>query len=1108
MMIADSPILLTLRRYGLALLVLALGVALSWLAARYVDRQAENTARTRLQLHAKDAREAIVDRLARNIEILRGARGLFAASTEVTRHEWRHYIESLNLMRFPGVQGVGFIRYVPAAAKVAFEREMRRDMEGAGKSEFAVFPPGHRDDYYPVTYFESAGTELNTLGLDHGGYAIGREAIERARDSGQAAASGRLISIIDQGLPPRFMILLPVYRNGAALTTVEERRRALSGFVFARFRIAQLLGHAIPTSSLQELQFQIFDGGVQGQETTVPMRESLLYDPDEAAAAAPVGDVPPGRVAGSLPLEVAGRVWMLHFVDRAEAPLAGPDRSAWTVLVGGGLLSLAAATIMLMLAVGRSRVETEVRRQKSLMAQVLDILPINIFLKDRDARFVMINEECARLFGCTKEEAVGKDDFDVFPPDVARKLRAYDDAVRAAGGVVMREETLARGGAEVMALAGKTMIKLADSDEPLLLGFSIDITERKKMENALRESEERFRGILDNTTAVIYIKDLEGRFQLINRRYEELFHTTAAAMSGKTDYDIFPRELADAYRLNDKQVLAGGKAVEFEEHAQHDDGLHSYVSVKFPLFDAAGAACAVCGISTDITERLQLERQAAEVRGNQLSRALMNAVGEGVIGVDLEHRVVFANPKAQELLGISEAKMLGRQLDEIVCAVTAAGDHLTDATCPAWSRIAAGHPFQSDDWLFTRHDGSLFPVDLSIEPVFDGGRHSGAVLSFQDIARRKHAEAALATVERQQKAFLNNLPELAWLKDKDSRYILMNEVCARGCGVPLEQIPGKSDLDLWPRELAELYRADDRAVMASGERKRIEEPFEGKDGRRIWIETIKSPIYDAQGQVVGTVGTARDVTQRKHDEAELKRHIAELARMNAELDEFSYVASHDLQEPLRKLMSFSDWLRRDLGDDLPERAAKDLDFIVDAAHRMQSLVQDLLALSRAGKTSMVHECVSLDDAVDRALDALAVRVQETGALIERERLPEVWGDPSLLTQLYQNLICNALKFVDGATPQVRLTAARVDGGWVFGVKDNGIGIRPQHAEHIFQPFKRLHGRGEYEGSGIGLAVCRKVVERHRGRLWVESEEGRGAHFKFVLAARAACGAEE
>ena len=382
------------------------------------------------------------------------------------------------------------------------------------------------------------------------------------------------------------------------------------------------------------------------------------------------------------------------------------------------------------------------------------------------------------------------------------------------------------------------------------------------------------------------------------------------------------------------------------------------------------------------------------------------------------------------------------------------------------------------------------------------------MLSFQDIARRKHAEAALANVERQQKAFLNNLPELAWLKDKDSRYILMNEVSARACGVPLEDVRGKTDFDLWPHELAELYRADDRAVMASGERKRIEEPFEGKDGRRIWIETIKSPIYDVQGQVVGTVGTARDVTQRKRDEAELKRHIAELARMNAELDEFSYVASHDLQEPLRKLMSFSDWLRRDLGDDLPERAAKDLDFIVDAAHRMQSLVQDLLALSRAGKTSMVHECVSLDDAVDRALDVLAVRVQESGALIERERLPEVWGDPSLLTQLYQNLICNALKFVDGATPQVRLTAARVDGGWVFGVKDNGIGIRPEHAEQIFQPFKRLHGRGEYEGSGIGLAVCRKVVERHRGRLWVESEEGLGAHFKFVLAARAACGAEE
>ena len=1092
--------LAALRQSPLALMMLALGVGLSFGAWHYVGNQTEQKARVQFYLHAGDARDAIVQRVNMHLEILRGARGLFAASTAVTRAEWRDYVAALELARFPGVQGLGFIRYVPAADKEDFERRARRDtsLRPAGHPDFAIFPAGARDDYYPVEYFEAQAPELKVEGLDHGAYPIGREALERARDLGLPAASSRLISVIDQGQKPRFLMVLPVYRNGMPTASVAERRAALHGFVYARFKVEELLNNAIGATLLQELDFEIFDGGLKDAGVAVPDRERLLYDSDDEAVPRALRTDSPPRFSDSLRIEVAGRDWMLHFANLPGATLWADASTQWIVLLWGLLCTYAAVTIVLILSTGRKRVEEEVLRQKSLFAQILDILPINVFIKDQDGRFVMVNAECARLLGLAKEDVAGKSDFDVFPPEVARALRAYDTDVRAADGLVMREEKLVSGGKELFALAGKTMITLAGNAQPLLLGFSIDISERKKMEQSLLESEERFRSILDNATAVIYIKDLEGRFILINRQYEKLFHTSNADMLGKTDYDIFPKELADAYRENDRRVLAGRKAVEFEEQAQQDDGLHTYVSVKFPLFGVSGEPYALCGISTDISERLQLEREAAEVRGNQLSRTLIDAVGEGVIGVDLLHRVVFANPKAQELLGMGEAKMLGWKLDDVVRVVTAEGCHLTDDTCPAWAAVAAGHPFRSDDWRFTRNDGNLFPVQMSIEPVYDGGKHSGAVLSFQDITWRKGVEAALAEVERQQKAFLENLPELAWLKDKDSRFILVNEATAKACGVPLEEIRGKTDLDFWPTDLAERYRADDREIMASGRRKRVEEPFEGQDGTRIWIETIKSPVYDEKGRVIGTVGTARDITQRKHDEAELKRHIAELARMNAELDEFSYIASHDLQEPLRKMISFSDWLRRDLGDDLSERAAKDLSFIMDAAGRMQALVQDLLALSRTGKTSMVHEWVKLDEAADRALDALALRIAETGATIARDPLPEVWGDPSLLAQLYQNLVGNALKFVGAAPPHIHLTTEPLDGEWVFGVRDNGIGIKPEYAEQIFLPFKRLHGRGEYEGSGIGLAVCRKVVERHHGRIWVESAEGQGAHFKFVL----------
>ncbi len=1099
-----QKILAVLRRSPLAIVVLILGLGLTLAGWQYAAAKVDQVAHQQFLLHSDDAKAEILQRINTHIEILRGAHGLFAASEHITRSEWARFVEALDLRRYPGIQGMGFIRYVTGPERRSFERMVRGDnsVEPGGYPGFAIFPQGERDDYYPVTYFESLEPGLKVLGLDHGAYSVGREALERARDTGLPIASARLESVVDHTGKPRFMIVLPVYRNGQPHATVPERRSALLGFIYARFRMDELLNHTLGATLLQELHFEVYDGGLKGAGLAAPQIERLFYDEDgESVPHALRADFQP-RFSGLSRMEVAGREWIIYFSTRSGSPLGTPEPTQTMILASGTMLSFALFMVVLIFSAEHKRVKNEVGKQKTLTSQVLDALPINIFLKDMDGRFVLINEHCARLLGVSKETAIGKSDFDLFPPEIARGLRAYDEDVHAASGLVIREERLVSEGREMFTFAGKGMIAPPNGEQPLLLGFSIDITERKNAEKALRDSEERLRGIIDNSTAVIFVKDLEGRYLLSNREHARQVGIDSAEIAGKTDYDCFPMDLADTYRENDRQVLASGKAIEFEEHVQQNDRLHSYVSVKFPLHDAIGEIYAVCGISTDITERLRLEREAAKAHANQLSRALTDAVGEGLIGVDLWHQVVFANPRAQELLGVGEAEILGRKLDEVVRAVTAEGDSLIDATCPAWEEIAKGCLFQTDDWSLERANGERFPASVLLSPIFDNGYVTGSVLSFQDITLRKQTEAALVMAERQQKAFLDNLPELAWFKDKDSRYIMVNETVGKICGVEPDKIVGMTDLDLFPYEIAEMYRADDREIMTSGKRKRVEEPLEGKNGVRIWIETIKSPIYDEHGEVVGTVGTARDISTRKQAEEELKRHAAELARINAELDEFTYVASHDLQEPLRKLIAFSDWLKRDLGDDLPPRAAKDVEFITDAANRMQSLVQDLLKLSRTGKTSMVREWLDLDDMVDRALDALALRIQETGTQIVRVPLPQVRGDPTLLAQLYQNLIGNAIKFVDHVKPHIQLTVEHLNGEWIFGVKDNGIGIKPEYAGQIFQPFKRLHGRGEYEGSGIGLAVCRKVIDRHRGRIWVESEEGQGAHFKFVVQARA------
>jgi signal transduction histidine kinase len=262
------------------------------------------------------------------------------------------------------------------------------------------------------------------------------------------------------------------------------------------------------------------------------------------------------------------------------------------------------------------------------------------------------------------------------------------------------------------------------------------------------------------------------------------------------------------------------------------------------------------------------------------------------------------------------------------------------------------------------------------------------------------------------------------------------------------------------------------------------------------LEAARADSTDELSEVARAIDDLMHTVKR--GDADLAIQIDKLKMLNAELNEFTYIASHDLQEPLRKLVIFSEWLVRDLGSDVPERAAKDLVFISEAAQRMRGLVQDLLNLSRAGNRELQTESVSLEKIADHALESLALRIEESGAMVTRDPLPEVRGDAMLLTQLYQNLIGNALKYVDGSPPRVHLDASVVDGEWVLGVRDNGIGINPEYAEQIFQPFKRLHGQGKFEGTGIGLAICRKVAERHHGRIWVESEEGKGAYFRFTL----------
>jgi light-regulated signal transduction histidine kinase (bacteriophytochrome) len=248
-------------------------------------------------------------------------------------------------------------------------------------------------------------------------------------------------------------------------------------------------------------------------------------------------------------------------------------------------------------------------------------------------------------------------------------------------------------------------------------------------------------------------------------------------------------------------------------------------------------------------------------------------------------------------------------------------------------------------------------------------------------------------------------------------------------------------------------------------------------------------------QIAGQLARAQEIQE------ELRIQGAELARSNDDLQQFAYVASHDLSEPLRKVANFCQLLERQYGPQLDDRARQYIDFAVDGAKRMQRLISDLLALSRVGRTTEEFVPVDLDDALDEALGNLADPIAEAEAKVEREtKLPVIQGDMSLLTSLFENLVGNAIKYRrEDVRPVVRIRAEEGEDGWTITVRDNGIGIDQQYAERIFVVFQRLHLRDRYGGTGIGLALCRKIVEFHGGRIWLaDVESDPGATFRFTV----------
>lgn len=509
---------------------------------------------------------------------------------------------------------------------------------------------------------------------------------------------------------------------------------------------------------------------------------------------------------------------------------------------------------------------------------------------------------------------------------------------------------------------------------------------------------------------------------------------------------------------------------------------------------------------------LELARSmTVRIKENEQRLAEITAsLGEGVYVKDIDGNITLVNPEAERVLGWKEAEVLGQSAHAVYHHHKLDGSVYPDSECPIGRASLHGEVYRGEDY-FWHKNGSIVPVLVTSTPIFRNGKLAGAVNVFRDITERRRDEARVRESE-QFRALFEYAREALFLVDHAGFVIDANRIASESLQYGRSEIVGRPARDFMLSPMWTDGGTTIAAVMTSAS---ADAPatFEGehirKDGTGFPVEALFSPIRIGEREVM--LVAARDISERRRAERERRdlllrereaREAAEaaqrsLARSNADLEHFAYAASHDLQEPLRMVTAYNQLLRKRFYEQLGPDGNQFLDYSIAGAQRMEQLLQGLLSYLRVAAAEAPIELVDANDVLATALDNLHAPISESQARIESAPLPRVRVHAVHLLQLFQNIVGNAIKYRGDNVPHVVIKGDKDIDGWRFSIADNGIGIEPRYAQQVFGIFKRLHG-DKYGGTGIGLAICQKIVERYGGRIWVEPRGGQGSIFYFTL----------
>jgi PAS domain S-box-containing protein len=736
----------------------------------------------------------------------------------------------------------------------------------------------------------------------------------------------------------------------------------------------------------------------------------------------------------------------------------------------------------------RKHAEEALRRSEALFRSAFENPLFGMAFVALDGNFLQVNQGMCRITGFGEQELLRTRVESITHPEDVPKVEEFRHTMMAgvASSSVGTKRYVRKDGSEVWASVHVALIRDAEGKPLHFLTVVEDLSEQKRAELALRQSQEWLAYAQGAAGVGVWDWDADTGE---TRASDEQFRLYGLNPGGKFPFGedfmhlIHPGDRERVARDVDS-AMTGVCNYESRFRVVWPDASVHWLLARGRVFgDGTGLAARFIGANVDITERVRAESTLKEFF--DLSPAPLAIVG-------FDGHIRQAN---QALIGTA-----GLTIEELQQRPFVEFFHPEDreAITGQFLTVVGNGEGAALEARGLVRDGSVIWLLLTLAAVQD---EELVYITGYDVTTRKLADEALRQSEHRFRLIAETIQEVFWIANVQLSAI-------RYVSPGYERIWGRPTQELYehPRSFIDSIHPDDRErVLAHFEREKQGLPLDHEyrilrpDGTLVWIWDRGFPVLDEAGKPDFYVGIAQDITERKRMEEEIRAHSEKLVRSNAELERFAYVASHDLQEPLRMVASFTQLLSKRYSGRLDETADRYIHYAVDGAKRMQELISDLLAYSRVNNKELDLQQTDCEAVVTGATRNLQVAIEESGASIDWDPLPALIADPGQLTQLFQNLLANAIKFRrTEESPRVHISV--VDNGpeWLLSVQDNGIGIDPNQAERVFQIFQRLHTRTEYPGTGIGLAVCKKVVERHGGRIWVESQPGAGSNFRFTL----------